>query len=201
MKKAGLIFSLFLLVALTFCQSAQAQRRWSPQAKDATIGAGIGGAAGAIINKRNRVVGGVIGGVLGGATGYAIGKHKDNVNKEAARVAAAREAERQAAAEREAVAERKAAAEREARATATAEANIRKPKPAETQAAAKPVETQTAVLSAAPTTPVVAPTAPVMTYSTAVSLSPELHTYYLPNLSFGDASTPYGQSKYRRKSW
>lgn len=193
MKKTGLILSLFLLITLTFCQSAQAQRRWSPQTKDATIGAGIGGAAGAIINKRNRVVGGVIGGVLGGATGYAIGKHKDNVNKEAARVAAAREAERRAAAEREAVAERKAAAEREARATATAAANVPKPKPA---------ETQTAVLSAAPTAPVVAsPTPPVMTYSTAVSLSPQLHTYYLPNLSFGDASTPYGQSKYRRKSW
>ncbi len=189
MKKACYFFSTILLISLTVNQPAQAQRRWSPQAKDATIGAGIGGAAGAIINKRNRVVGGVIGGVIGGATGYAIGKHTDNKRKEAARVAAAREAERQAAAEREAMAARQAAAAREAkeaRLAATAEAN---------RAKQREPEPQTAVLSAAPVA------APVMTYSTVVNTAPQLHTYYLPNLAFGDQSAPYGMSTYRRKSW
>jgi len=76
----------------------------SPQARGAVIGTVAGGAAGAVINKRNRVVGGVIGGVLGGATGYAIGKHKDNKNKAAARAAAER-----AAAERAALARAEAA--------------------------------------------------------------------------------------------
>ena len=49
---------------------------------NATKGAVIGGAGGAVIgaviNKRNRGVGAVIGGVVGGAVGYGLGKKKDN---------------------------------------------------------------------------------------------------------------------------
>ncbi|GAB3919161.1 glycine zipper domain-containing protein [Larkinella terrae] len=76
---------LIALVVLLAGHSMQAQilKSWSPQAKGTAIGVGTGAAAGAIINKRNRVVGGVIGGVLGGAAGYAIGKHIDNKRKKA----------------------------------------------------------------------------------------------------------------------
>ena len=49
---------------------------------NATKGAVIGGAGGAVIgavlNKKNRGVGAVIGGVVGGAVGYGLGKKKDN---------------------------------------------------------------------------------------------------------------------------
>lgn len=99
MKKIIHMLCLALFITLMLTPEVQAQRRrgWSPQAKGAAIGTGAGAAAGAIINKRNRVVGGVIGGLAGGAAGYAIGKHKDNKNKAAARRAAEqREAERRA---------------------------------------------------------------------------------------------------------
>ncbi len=49
---------------------------------NATKGAVLGGAGGAVIgavlNKKNRGVGAVIGGVVGGAVGYGLGKKKDN---------------------------------------------------------------------------------------------------------------------------
>ncbi|OIN60506.1 glycine zipper domain-containing protein [Arsenicibacter rosenii] len=105
MKTIRNLFILTLALVLTFDVSSFAQRRkWSPQARGTVIGAAAGGAAGAIINKRNRVVGGVIGGVVGGAAGYAIGKHQDNKNKARARAAAER-----AAAERAALARAEAA--------------------------------------------------------------------------------------------
>lgn len=50
------------------------KKGWSKSAKGAVIGAGAGAAAGAIINKNDRVKGAVIGGVLGAGAGYGIGK-------------------------------------------------------------------------------------------------------------------------------
>jgi hypothetical protein len=94
MKKVSYFLSIAFIVSLLANTQSQAQERkpWSPQAKGTVIGTTAGAAAGAIIHKRNRVAGGVVGGVVGGATGYAIGKRKDNKNKEAARVAAANNA-------------------------------------------------------------------------------------------------------------
>lgn len=94
MKKVSYFLSLAFIVSLLVNTQSQAQEKkpWSPQAKGTVIGTTAGAAAGAIIHKRNRVAGGVVGGVVGGATGYAIGKRKDNKNKEAARVAAANKA-------------------------------------------------------------------------------------------------------------
>ncbi|GAB3204615.1 hypothetical protein K0O23_13905 [Pontibacter aydingkolensis] len=99
MKKISLVLSLTFLMFIVMSSSSQAQERkkWSPQAKGAVIGAATGGAAGAIIHKRNRVVGGVVGGVVGAGAGYGVGKIIDNKQKK-------KEAE--AAAERIAVIER-----------------------------------------------------------------------------------------------
>ncbi|RYZ30106.1 MAG: glycine zipper 2TM domain-containing protein [Sphingobacteriales bacterium] len=59
---------------------APQKRGWSAKAKGAVIGAGTGAAAGAIINKRNRVAGAVIGGVLGAGAGTGIGAIIDKKN-------------------------------------------------------------------------------------------------------------------------
>jgi len=53
------------------------KKGWSKAAKGATIGTVAGAAAGVLINKRNRTVGGVIGGVAGGVIGYGIGRGMD----------------------------------------------------------------------------------------------------------------------------
>lgn len=94
MKKPAYFVALLVLLTAFFADSARAQERrgWSPQAKGAVIGGLGGAAAGAIIHKRNRPVGGVVGGVAGAGVGYAIGKRRDNRNKERARVAAANRA-------------------------------------------------------------------------------------------------------------
>lgn len=99
MKKISLVLSLAFLMFIVMSSSSQAQERkkWSPQAKGAVIGAATGGAAGAIIHKRNRVVGGVVGGVVGAGAGYGVGKIIDNKRK---KEEAAEAAERIAAIER-----------------------------------------------------------------------------------------------------
>ena len=91
MKKLP-VFLAILVLFTTLLGSRPAQAQWSPQAKGAVIGGLGGAAAGAIINKRNRAVGGVVGGVAGGAIGYGVGKHIDNKKKEKARIAAANRA-------------------------------------------------------------------------------------------------------------
>lgn len=152
-------------------------RRWSPQAKGTAIGAGAGAAAGAIINKRNRVVGGVIGGVAGGAAGYAIGKHVDNKRKkEAARLAAEREAaERVAATEaREELAS--GSMNRTYSVVAATPANRAKVRPSATQA-------------------------PNLFATNTATVPYVLPGGFLVNESYGDPTTPYATSEYRRKSW
>jgi hypothetical protein len=60
---------------------AQQQKKgWSSKAKGAVIGGVAGAAAGAIINKNQRVVGGVIGSVLGAGAGLGIGAILDKKN-------------------------------------------------------------------------------------------------------------------------
>ena len=56
------------------------KKGWSSAAKGAVIGGVAGAAGGAIINKRNRAVGGVVGGVLGAGVGYGIGRSIDKKN-------------------------------------------------------------------------------------------------------------------------
>ncbi|TAE33499.1 MAG: glycine zipper 2TM domain-containing protein [Cytophagales bacterium] len=106
-RKVSILALLFALMVSTVVDAQDAQqipintlrgpRQWSPQAKGAVIGGATGAAAGAIIHKRNRVVGGVVGGAVGAGAGYAIGKRIDNKRKaeaarraEAARIAEAR---------------------------------------------------------------------------------------------------------------
>ncbi|UOQ96373.1 hypothetical protein MUN81_14080 [Hymenobacter sp. 5317J-9] len=174
MKKLPYFFALIVLLSTVF-GSAPAKAQWSPQAKGAVIGGLGGAAAGAIINKRNRAVGGVVGGVAGGAIGYGVGKHIDNKNKEKARIAAAN----RAAAAREAAyrAElRRANARNESKTALVATT---------TQTTAMPVNSLTA--SAA--------------MPGALSQPGVSGAAYLPNPHYGDASKPYSTEEIRRKSW
>lgn len=56
------------------------KKGWSSAAKGAVIGGVAGAAGGAIINKKNRALGGVVGGVLGAGVGYGIGRGIDKRN-------------------------------------------------------------------------------------------------------------------------
>ncbi|GAB3844505.1 hypothetical protein GCM10028822_01860 [Hymenobacter terrigena] len=174
MKKLPYLFALLVLLSTSFgTHSAQAQilKSWSPQAKGTAIGGLGGAAAGALINKRNRVVGGVVGGVAGGAIGYGVGKHIDNKRKQRAAAAA----ERRAVAAREAEYRRELALARN-RQTVTA--------PRTTQAALVPANSFTASAAA------MQGAQPELTNGA-----------YLPNDSYGDASKPYSTEQVRRKSW
>jgi hypothetical protein len=180
MKNLRIFFSLFLLAAVlgsTF--TAQAQRRFSPQAKGTLIGAGGGAILGAVINKRNRKVGGLIGGLAGAGAGYAVGKHIDNRQKKRAAAIAAverQEAYREAANRRAYLASRSAApASRAAVANSYA--------PAATTAAV--------VAPAALTAASVIPGYPAMATASA----------YLPNQAPTDPSNPYAGTAYRQRSW
>jgi hypothetical protein len=182
MKKPHYITALVLLLTTTFGGFAQAQEKkpWSPQAKGALIGGVGGAAAGAIIHKRNRVVGGVVGGAAGAGVGYAIGKRTDNRRKEAARVAAAnRAAANQAAADR---AERAALARR-------VEAAEKKAAVAKTQQPQYPLMANG-----------FATTAPLMLAGTDGAPTAS-NAAYLPNEAYGERNTPYPSSEVRRKSW
>ena len=178
MKKLPFVLSLIMLLSAVFSSSAvQAQDRtgWSPQAKGAVIGGLGGAAAGAIINKRNRAVGGVVGGVAGGAIGYGVGKHIDNKQKQRARVAAAN----RAAAARDAEYRRAIA-----RANANANRNTTTTRTQTTAVPANSLMASSAVYNAQGV--------PVPAASNAA---------YLPNDAYGDPSHPYSTSEYRRKSW
>jgi hypothetical protein len=187
MKKVSLLLALILVFASVFSFNAQAQNRVSSHAKGAVIG-GIGGAAaGALINKRNRVVGGVVGGAAGAGLGYAIGKNADNKRKaEAARVAAANRAE----------ANRVAAARRaEAQRVAAYKAGLAKG----SALAANPSTTPATATSLA-----AVPTAGVMytLNSNQAAYAPTASGLsYLPNESYGDRTSAYPSSEVRRKSW
>jgi len=176
MKNRRFLLSLLLLAAiLTSTFTAQAQRRFSPQAKGAVIGGGSGAILGAVINKRNRAVGGVIGGVVGAGAGYAVGKHIDNRQKK--RAAAAYAAQRAAAARAEA-----------SRRTALAAARPAAPRESVVNGYAPTAAVAgTTALAAAS----VMPGYPAMATTTA----------YLPNQAPADPANPYAGTTYRQRSW
>lgn len=173
--------ALALLMAFFISSFADAQsilkRKWSPQAKGTAIGVGVGGAAGAIINKRNRVVGGVIGGVAGGAAGYAIGKGVDNRRKRAA--AAARAAENREFAARTA----RDNDNRELRA-GTSNRRSTVGRVAAVGAVGAAAVAQNSLLAAP-----------------APATIPLVRNGFLLNTDYGDPNTAYPTSEYRRKSW
>ena len=173
MKKLPYILSLIILISTVF-GSAPARAQWSPQAKGAVIGGLGGAAAGAIINKRNRAVGGVVGGVAGGAIGYGVGKHIDNKKKEKARIAAANRAAAAREAERDAEYRR-----------ALARSNSRETVVTKTQTVAAPATALTASTVSAYNAPMPA----------------TANAAFLANPHYGDASKPYSTEEYRRKSW
>ncbi|TGE17526.1 hypothetical protein [Hymenobacter elongatus] len=182
MKKVSLVLALVMMLTAAFSNMAQAQERkkWSPQAKGAVIGGLGGGAAGAIIHKRNRAVGGVVGGVAGAGIGYAIGKRTDNKRKEAARVAAIERANANRAAEaradRAALARRVDAAERKASLAAqTQKQQQQYPMMANGFAANTPMM--------------------------LTSANGPVAAGYLPNETYGVRNSAYSTSEVRRKSW
>ena len=165
-------FLSFLLLATVLVSTFTAQaQRFSPQAKGAVIGGGSGAILGAVINKRNRAVGGVIGGVVGAGAGYAVGKHIDNRRKQ--RAAAATEAQREAAYRAEA--NRRALASR----TTTRETIVRSYGPAAA----------------------VGTTALVASAAAANANAPVTEAGYLPNQAPADPANPYGRTAYRQRSW
>jgi hypothetical protein len=183
MKRASWLFFIPVLFFSMFSgYQAQAQQRrgWSPQAKGAAIGGAAGILGGALINGRNRKVGGLIGGVAGAGAGYAVGKHIDNKKKKAAALAAERAAANQriAAANARAAAAERAAAER--REVAANPGSIARVAGATTLVAASAAAAQ----SFAGDTP-----------SSVVAAG------YLPNPQYGVAGTAYPASEVRRKSW
>jgi len=180
MKKVSLLLALVMIFASVFSINTQAQNKISSHAKGAVIGGLGGAAAGAIINKRNRVVGGAVGGAAGAGLGYAIGKNADNKRKaEAARVAAANRAEAQrAAAYRAGVAKGNAVAK--------------------SSAAPAGSPTAAAALAAAPAAGVMY----TLNSNSQAAYAPTASSgAYLPNESYGDRTSAYPSSEVRRKSW
>lgn len=200
MRTIHTAISLIILLSLVFTNSVQAQekRRWSPQAKGTAIGVGVGGAAGAIINKRNRVVGGLIGGAAGGAAGYGLGKGIDNRRKTDARIAAV---------EREAAENRREAAEawREAQlARQEAAAAADRPVPAVNRPmiAHRKAKAAPAAVGAVASTGFGAALAATAFSAQTVS-APDVvsNSLFLINPSYGNQATAYPTSEVRRKSW
>ena len=188
MKRTSWLFLIpVLLFSLIANYSAQAQQRkgWSPQGKGAAIGGAAGILGGALINKRNRAVGGLIGGAAGAGIGYGVGKHIDNKQKKKAALAAERAAANQriaAANARAASAERRAAEERQLAAERNATA---RPAMGVATAATAAGAGVVAAQAFAPSTPP----------STVIAAG------YLPNTQYGQAGTAYPASPVLRKSW
>ena len=175
MNKLPYILSFLVLLSTVFGTATPARAQWSPQAKGAVIGGLGGAAAGAIINKRNRAVGGVVGGVAGGAIGYGVGKHVDNKRKERARIAAAN------------------------RATAAREAEYRRAIARSNSRNRETVVTTRTQTTAVPANSLTASNA--MVGGQAVGMPVMSNAAYLPNAHYGDPSKPYSTEEIRRKSW
>lgn len=67
----------YLTNSSTHNAKVEKKKGWSKAAKGAAIGGGSGAVLGALIHKRNRVVGAIVGGIIGGGSGYIIGRSKD----------------------------------------------------------------------------------------------------------------------------
>jgi hypothetical protein len=203
MKTLSYILIPAMMISSLISGEAQAQDRKpvSPQAKGAIIGGLGGAAAGAIIHKRNRVVGGAVGAAAGAGTGYMVGRNIHNRRKaeaaeanRAAAVSRANAAERRAEAERaerRALARRAAAAERKAK---LAQAKLDKQQQAQAQVQ---VPTQVPAMAngfaAQPTG--------MMYNMTGTTMTGGMASAYLPNDSYGQRNAAYPTSEYRRKSW
>ena len=176
MKINQRLIALALLAAFFVSSFANAQstpRKWTPEAKGVAIGAGAGGVAGAIINKRNRQLGAGVGLAVGAAVGYGVGKVIDNRHKRAA--AAAQAAEQREYAARTAPAYH---TEKQHRAGFAG------------HRAAIPVAATHAALVAPAVAEAEVPAMPVLTKNG-----------YLLNTAYGDPNSAYPNSEYRRKSW
>ncbi len=91
MKKLIGVLGMVALMSMGIAETASAQfggfgavpqRQVSARAKGAIIGGGLGAAAGAIINKRDPVMGGVVGAVIGAGAGYVVGNNEDKIRRE-----------------------------------------------------------------------------------------------------------------------
>jgi hypothetical protein len=185
MKRTSWLFLIpVLLFSLISSHQAQAQRGWSPQGKGAAIGGAAGILGGALINKRNRVVGGAIGGVAGAGVGYGVGKHIDNKRKKAAALAAERAAANRriaAANARAAAAERAAATERQAVLASNSGSMGR-------VAGATALAATAGVVGAQALAPTAQP-------------NEVMASGFLPNPHYGQADAAYPTAEVRRKSW
>ena len=183
MKTNQRITALALLVALFTSSLTNAQsvfkKKWNPEAQGVAIGAGVGGAAGAIINKRNRVLGAGIGMAAGAAAGYGVGKVISNRHKRAAAAARAAEDREYAARTANNRELRSGTANRTARHSATNRATARASAPVAAYASAQPS---------------------VLEQPASVTI-PLVRNGYLLNTAYGDPNSAYPNSEYRRKSW
>ncbi|WP_019949459.1 glycine zipper 2TM domain-containing protein [Hymenobacter aerophilus] len=174
MKKVSLLLAFVLFLTTAFHGFAQ-DRKVSSSAKGAVLGGLGGAAAGAIINKKHRAVGGVVGGAAGAGLGYSIGRTADNKRRaEAARIAAANRAEaNRKAAYRSGIAQGKSEAAR----------------------------AKAASMAAAPAAATAAPA--LMSSFAAPGAAPAyaLSSGYLPNEAYGQREAAYPTSEVRRKSW
>lgn len=188
MKTKQRFIALALLAAFFLSSFANAQenvpilkRKWNPEAKGTAIGAAAGGAAGAIIHKRNRKVGAGVGLVVGAAAGYGVGKVISNRQKRAA--AAARAAEQREYASRTA------------------------PAPRAESSRGRSVARRAAPVAAAAAVGAGAGYVLSRQGQAEAELTPAEMTQsltkngYLLNTEFGDPTSPYPTSEYRRKSW
>lgn len=76
-------YLLFMILIAGISLNGYSQRRWSPKAKNAVIGAGAGAVIGALVSKNNRASGALIGGAIGGGAGYLYGRHRVHERQEA----------------------------------------------------------------------------------------------------------------------
>ena len=168
------LFAAFFLNSFAHAQDNQPllKRKWNPEARGVAIGAGVGGAAGAIIGKRNRMVGAGIGMAVGAAAGYGVGKVIDNRHKRAAAAA-------QAAEQREYAAR-----------TAPAYHTEGRSRPVAHHTASPAAVTTRSALVAPNVAEGEVPATPVLTKNG-----------YLLNTAYGDPNSAYPNSEYRRKSW
>ncbi len=184
MKKVTYIFSLALILSMFLSSVLQAQdapkKKMSPVLKGGIIGAGTGAAAGAIINKKNRVAGGIVGAAVGGAVGAGVGKVVDNKQKKKA----AEEQQRMEQIEQVAVANAPAPVY-----TPTANTS--------TRTYASTARKKTTYKAKRSTPKVVAPVE-----EEVYAVQPAyMQMGWIPNDGEGDPMVAYSRSEYKRKSW
>ncbi len=67
---------LALMLTLLFSYNVQAQHGWGPATRGTVIGAGVGGTAGAVLYKKNPLLGAVVGGTVGAVAGNQMGRRQ-----------------------------------------------------------------------------------------------------------------------------